>query len=214
MKKLEMPKIENAAMGIIFGAVPIITCFIAGWWISIPFVAEAHVYQYALAGILFGILIDVIFIKKWIRNAFSIKPWIWMAVYLFYSIGMLGFFMGVPVFNVLLALPAGAFVGLWQARTQADFTRMHKAARQTAKFTSSILGVVCITSATLALLSPSTAYDLQGMLGLPFQVTRGMIVGIILGGGAMLLALGWWFTVRSVQYSFGYFSARVKHLSD
>jgi len=30
---------------------------------------------------------------------------------LFYSVGMFGFFMGVPVFNVILAVPAGVFVG-------------------------------------------------------------------------------------------------------
>ena len=96
---------------------------------------------------------------------------------MFYSVGMLGFFMGVPVFHVALALPAGVFVGRWLVHCGADFPRVQQTARETALFTTSVLGLVCLASASIALASPSTAADLQGMLRLPFRVTRAMILG-------------------------------------
>ncbi len=203
-------KIENAILGLTLGAVPVVACFLAAWWTSIPLVPESRVFQCALAGLFMGMLVDVVFLRGWIRRAYSMKTWLWMAVYVFYSIGLLGFFMGVPVFNVALAVPAGIFVGRCLVQRGADADRMKKAARQAAIFTTSILGVVCLTSATLALLSSSTASDLQGMLGLPFQVTPTMILALILGGGAAILALDWWFTIRAVERAYRYFVVHAK----
>lgn len=48
------------------------------------------------------------------------------------------------------------------------------------------------------------------MFGLTFQVTNEMILGIILGGGATILALDWWLTVRSVERAYGYFNNHAK----
>lgn len=186
-----MRRFENAAVGIVFGAVPVIACFLAGWWLSIPLVPESRVWQCALAGLLLGILVDVIFLRGWVRRAYSMQTWVWKAVCLFYSVGMFGCFMGVPVFNVILALPAGVFVGRWLAHSGADSAHMRKVARQVAVFTTSVLGLVCIASGAIALASRSTASDLQGMLGFQFPVTQVMIIGLILVGGAVLLALNW-----------------------
>ena len=200
-----MHKTEKVIIGIIIGAVPVIACFLAGLWISIPLVSESRIFQYALTGLLLGTLIDVIFLRNWVRHAYTMKLWVWMGIYGFYSIGMFGFFMGIPVFHVMLALPAGVFVGRWLTHRGVDPARMRKAAQQTAVFTTSVLGLVCIASASIALLDPSVAFDLQGMLGLPFPATTVMILGIILSGGTLLLAIGWWLTVESVKrvYQFG-----------
>jgi hypothetical protein len=202
--------IENTALGIVLGAVPAITGFLAGWWISLPLVSESRILQWALAGLLLGFLVDAIFLGGWVRSAYSMRPPAWMAIYGFYSIGLFGMFMGVPVFNVLLALPAGVFVGRWLARSSADSIRVREAARQTAIFTTGVLGLICIASAAIAIASRSTASDLQGMLGTPFPITPLMIIGIILGGGALLLAVEWWLTLQSVERAYGYFSAHAK----
>jgi hypothetical protein len=203
-----MRKIELATIGVLFGAVPILACFLAGWWISIPLVPESWIFLCALAGLLVGIFVDVLFLGRWVRRAYSMKPLVWMIVYLFYSIGMFGFFMGVPVFNVVLALPAGFFVGGWLVHSGADSTRMKKAARYSAVFTTSVLALVCVASGTIALANPSTGSDLQGMLSLPFQVTPGMIICIILGGGIPILFLQWWLTFKSVERAYGHFWVR------
>jgi hypothetical protein len=200
-----MRKIEIAIIGVVCGAVPIIMCFLAGWWISIPLVPESRIFLCALAGLLVGVIIDSIFLKTWIRTAYSMKPMVWMMMYLFYSIGMFGFFMGVPVFNVALALPAGFFIGGWLAHSDANSTRVKKAARHTAVFTTSVLALVCVASAVLAMAGSSTASDLQGMFGFP--VTHLMIIGIIVGGGIFILILQWWLVIWSVERAYRYFVA-------
>jgi len=207
---MKMRSIEKAAIGIAIGAVPVIACFLAGWWGSIPLVPEYRIWQFALAGLLLGVLVDVVFLRGWVRRAYAMQPWVWKAVYLFYSAAMFGLFMGVPVFNVMLALPAGVFVGSWLAHKGADATRMQKVARQAAAFTTSILGLVCIAAGSIALASRSTASDLQGMLGLQFHVSPVMIVGVILGGGAVILAFNWRLTLKSVKHAYAYFVAPAK----
>jgi hypothetical protein len=207
MTKHTMRNIEKAVIGIVLGVVPVIACFLAGWWIGIPLVPESRIVYCALAGLVLGILVDVIFLRSWIRHAYSMKAWVWMTIYVFYSIGLFGFFMGVPVFNVMLALPAGIFVGRRLAYIGADITLLQKTRRQAAVFTASIMGLVCITSASIALASRSTASDLQGMLGFSFQITPMMMIGIIFSGGAILLALDWWLTNKSVERAYEYFIA-------
>ena len=86
----------------------------------------------------------------------------------------------------------------------ADCPRVQQTARGTARFTTRVLGLVCLASA-IALASPSTAADVQGMLGFPFQVTRVMVLGFIVGGGLLILALNWWLSVRSVALAHGSF---------
>jgi len=182
-------RIEHAVIGVALGAVPVTSGFLAGWWLSVPLVPEARIYQFALAGLVLGVLADVLFLRGWVQRTYSLKPWVWKAAYVFYSVGMLGFFMGVPVFNVALALPAGVFVARWLVHCGADSARVRRTARETALFTTSVLGLVCLASASIALASPSTAADLQGMLRLPFRVTRAMILGLIAGGGLLILTL-------------------------
>jgi hypothetical protein len=197
-----MRKIEIIIIGLIYGAIPVIAGFLAGWWLSIPFVPESHIPFWAFSGLAAGILIDAIFLKTWIRRAYSVRSAIWVGVYLFYSVGLLGFFMGVPLFNVVLAIPAGFFVGARLAHNGIQFPETKKAARRSAIVTSSILALVCGASATLALISPSTASDLQGMLALSFSITAPMIIGIILIGGTILVSLHWWFVKKTTEITY------------
>ncbi len=197
--------IEKIGIGIVFGMAPILVCFIAGWWGSIPFVPESRIYLFALAGLLSGIVIDAIFLKRWIRQAYSVKPLIWKSLYVFYSIGMFGFFMGVPIFHVLLGLPAGVLVGRWLIHNGADSASMKKTSRQSAVFTTSVMGLICLSSAVIALMHPSTGSEVQHMLGLGFEITPLMVLGIILIGGTALLVIQWWLTTLSVKWTYRYF---------
>ena len=48
---VKLRKIEHAVIGVTLGAVPVISGFLAGWWISVPLVPESRIYQFALAGL-------------------------------------------------------------------------------------------------------------------------------------------------------------------
>jgi hypothetical protein len=206
-------KLETVVIGLIFGAIPVITGALAGWWLSIPLVPESLIFAGMLAGLLVGILIDVAFLKGWIQRAYSTSPIVWGGVYLFYSIGLFGFFMGVPVFHVGLALPAGFFVGAYLAHQDARYSQVQRTARRSSIVTTCIMALVCGASATVALIDPYTADNLEGMLGLSFPVTTPMIVGIILVGGGFLLVLQWWLTKKSVEMTYRYFVNHADRLS-
>jgi hypothetical protein len=64
------------------------------------------------------------------------------------------------------------------------------------------LAFICAASAIFALIDPYTEANLQGMLALPFDVTRGMVIGLILIGGAALLILNWRLTSASARFSY------------
>ena len=185
-----MRKIECATAGVLFGGIPIIIGFLSGWWFSIPLVPVSCIPICAITGLVTGILVDLFFLKTWVRNAYSMKPTVWMIIYLFYSVGMFGFFMGG-----------------WLAYIRADSNQIKKTARRSALFTTSVLALICIASATIALTSSSTASELQNMFSLSFRITQEMLIGIILCGGIILLFLQWQLTFKSVEKAYKYFAA-------
>ncbi len=197
-----IPKLERFGLGLILGPLAPLAGLLVFWWAAYAGLPESWIPYAALAGLLLGILADVFFLKRWVGMAHRLGSKSWAVIFLFYSMGFFGFFMGVPVFNAALALPAGFVVGGKLASESADRLRVRKAAWQTAWFTTGVLALVCAASAFAALASASTASDLKGMLGLGFEVTQGMILGLILVGGALLLAVNAGLTFLSVRWTF------------
>jgi hypothetical protein len=109
--------------------------------------------------------------------------------------------MGVPVVLPLLGLPAGILVSGRLARQGAPQGEVRRTARLASAFTTAVLAIACTASATLALRDPYTGSNLEGMLGLRFQVTTPMIVALIVVGGAALLAAQWFLTAAAVRWS-------------
>jgi len=169
------------------------------WWISYALLPERWISLFAISGIALGLLADTFILKSLIKRAYQLGTAFWLAVLLFYSVGTFGFFMGVPVFNAALALPAGFVVGGKLVYEAADGVQVRRASLRTCILTTGLMVLVCVSSAFFALTSPSTSSDLRGMLGLGFEVTRVMIWGLILVGGAGLLAVNWALTGLSVR---------------
>jgi hypothetical protein len=192
-------KLERIVLALLVAPLAPIALFLAAWWGSYTWLPESWIPACALAGLLLGILVDAACLKRWMAIAPRFNSRIWIVIHLFYSMGLFGMFMGVPVFNAALALPAGFVVGGRLAGRNADAAQVRREARRTALFTTSVLALVCGFSAFIALASPSTASDLRGMLGLPFEVTPAMIVALIVSGGAALLAVNWFLTALSVR---------------
>ena len=193
-------KLERIGIALILAPLAPLVGFLLSWWAAYAFLPERWIPFAVLAGLGIGIWADVLFLKGLLDRRLG---WpLWMAVYLFYSTGLFGFFMGVPIFHAALAVPAGFVVGSRLAQEQAELQRVRKAARHTAWFTTAVLALVCAASAIFALPSPSTADDLRGMLGLGFEVTQGMIIGLILVGGILLLGFGWGLSAVSVRLTY------------
>jgi len=171
----------------IWGVVPTIL-FLAGWWSSIGLQDNDAIFSIAVGGLGLGILIDAVVLKPKLKSIETLKFSTLMIIYIFYSIMVLGFFMGVPVFNVALGILAGRFmvrVGLYKGYS---LPQMKALIRDTAVFVTVVLIGICLISAWIALIDPlDTAINLQGMLGLGFTVTPLMVFGLVGIGGIGLI---------------------------
>ena len=190
-------KLGRFALALILAPLAPLAGLMGFWWASYAFLPETWIPFLMFAGLLAGILADIFLLKQLLERRLSLL--FWVTVFLFYSISTFGFFMGVPVLNAALAIPAGFVVGSRLVADNADRRQVWKTAKYTAWFTTGVLALICAASALIALASSSTAADLRGMLGLGFEVTRGMIIGLILVGGSALLAACWGLSIASVS---------------
>ena len=199
--------LEHFALGLILAPLAPLAGLLSCWGAAYAWLPETWIPFAAITGLLIGVVVDIFMLKKLLERRLSL--FLWAVVFLFYSIGVFGFSMGVPVLNTALAIPAGFVIGGRLAADNADRMRVRKTAQRTAWFTTAVLALICAASALIALVSSSTASDLRGMLGLGFEVTQGMIIGLILVGGAGLLAAGWGLSVASVRLTFSFLQSKV-----
>ncbi len=196
------PKIEILFLAAVFGGIFPILCFLIGWWSGVSILPEGSIKYTALGGLLVGIIVDVLFLKKWVIQAYTMDlKWL-IAIYLLYSIGLFGFFMGVPVFNLLLGLFAGFYMGLRmveEKKTQAEAESVFK---KTGLFTSFVLGAACVIAIVIAAMDASTAANINGMFGLkdPLSIETILILSGV--GGAALVVLEYYLTRGIARWAY------------
>ncbi len=194
-------RLEMILYKLLFWGVVPLSLFLIGWWSSIPLQDNQEIFSIAFGGMGLGILIDALFLKSNLKSLETLQTPILMGVYVFYSIMFLGFFMGVPVFNVLLGLLAGRFMARVGLFRQLSGPKMNNLIHTTAMFTSVVLIGVCVISGIIALIDPlDTAINLQGMLGLGFEVTELMIYGLVTFGGLGLIVSQYFLTLVFAHY--------------
>ena len=187
-----MNKYDYVFLSMIYAPIYPIFLFLVGWWVSIPLVPENQIFIFALAGLALGVVIDVIFLKRALVFGYGLKIIIMVAIYLFYSAGIFGFFMGVPIFNVLLGIFAAIYIARRASLSKWDNARFRRNLDHTARFAVAVLLLICIESAYLALSDTHTANNISGMLGLNFEITTDVLWGIVIVGGLVLLGFQYW----------------------
>jgi hypothetical protein len=199
-------KLERFALALLIAPLAPLAGLLGGWWLSYDLLPDTWIAPAAISGLALGIVADILFLKRLLERAHRISLAFWLAALLFYAVGMFGFFMGVPIFNALLALPAGFVVGSRLAYEAAGRKRVHSATLRTCILTTVLMAITCAASAWFALQSPSTPSDIKGMFGLIFDITPAMIWGVILIGGAGLLAVNWALTAFSIRLTYRFLS--------
>lgn len=186
----------------IFGGVFPILCFLIGWWGSITFLPESSIKYGALGGLLVGIVIDILFVGKWVVNAYRLNL-VWMAViYIFYSVGLYGFFMGVPVFNFLLGLLAGFYMGLRTLEEQRAPLEAEVIFKKTGIFTSVVLAIACCVSLWLATNDATTAANISGMFALKEPLSQETVLLISGVGGVAMVVLEFYVTRAMARWAY------------
>ncbi len=133
-------KIERFALGLILAPLAPIAGLLIFWWGSYALLPESWIPYCGLGGLGLGILADLFFLKKLIGRAYNLGAVFWVAVLLFYSVGTFGFFMGVPIFNAALAIPAGFIIGGKLAHETTDGVRIRRASLRTSILTTVAAG--------------------------------------------------------------------------
>lgn len=196
-----LARIERLFLTVVIGLIFPILLGLAGWWGSIPFVSEDRIILFAMGGALAGVLIDLLFLRRWTSKALSASI-LWPgAAYLFYSMGVFGFFMGVPMFNLLLGPVWGYFMGMRLRAENAAEAVVVKSAHQSAIFTSAVLALACLASWVIAFLDPSLEANIQGMFGLSEPLSRSVILGLSALGGIVLVVLEYFLTRAAVKFA-------------
>jgi hypothetical protein len=178
----------------LFGSVIPILCFLIFWWSSLLFTNDNKFISIAaFSGSGIGIMISL-YLKLTLKtDIYSLSTPVLIMVYLFYSFGMFGFFMGVPIFHLFLGIVAGFY---WTQRLiyNNSTTNYKSEILKISIFTSIVIGFVCLFSAIFALLSKSTPDDLKHMLHLSFDISQSMLVSFIITGGMFLILSQYWLT--------------------
>lgn len=196
-----MPFLEKMLYRLVIGFVPPMFFMLGAWWTAYLSGLSPLIPWAVLAGLTLGLIVDAVFLERWIARLYDLPNWALFCLYGFYTLGMFGLFMGVPVFNLVLTVLAALYIaGRQRARPDWKGT-VEGAARLASRFTTGVLALVFVVSAWIALNDPYTAGNLEGMLGLGFQLTRPMLVVLIVGGGLALLFFNWWLAGRLVHLS-------------
>ena len=156
--------LEKLFLTLVIGGIAPISCFLSGWWGAYFFAPENQIPVFMLAGLGMGIIIDLLFLGKWVKLAYRISPLILITIYLFYSVGVFGFFMGVPVFNIVMGPLAGFYIGRRLGFEKGSFKEQEKIIHWICLFTSFVLGVACLAALVLAASESTLAANINGML--------------------------------------------------
>lgn len=181
---------KDIPIAVIFGSVFPLTSalFAIIFWFYVD-KSENHVIMYLISGLLIGLIIDGRYLRRWIRQKYALPLKFVGLVFFLYNVLVYGFFMGFPVFNVFLSTFLGWYIGNRIFYTRQYSSNQHRLTNQAVWLSVLTLLSLCVVSGYLALMGNSVAGEVRSMLGLGFEVTRPMLIGLIVIGGLMLLAL-------------------------
>jgi hypothetical protein len=202
-KKISENWLECTLLYLTLGAIAPLAFFLCAWWGSFLFGAVEHIPFFMLSGLGFGLLVDIFFLSRWVAAAYSFHPFILSAIYLFYSIGLFGFFMGVPAFIILLGPLAGLYIGRRLQLSKANGSDL--IIRRTSIFTSAVSAVACLASLVLAAMEKTLAANINGMLadmlGLHLALNNRSILIFSVIAGVGLVVLEYFLTRLAAFYS-------------
>ncbi|MHC4693503.1 MAG: hypothetical protein ACYS67_12245, partial [Planctomycetota bacterium] len=110
---------EILALALFFGFIPLIICLVATvLFVGMVFGPEV-LGPWTLWSLLPGLAVDIVFLKKWVRNAYQINSKILAAIYIFYAVVAIGMCMGIPIFHFVMCVAAGIYIARKMLLTEA-----------------------------------------------------------------------------------------------
>jgi hypothetical protein len=189
-----MKKSDKIIFGLIMGFVfPVLFALVA-FIVGFNFFREESLPYFFAAGLLSGVIADILFLKRLIPILFDLPVWLCVGFYITGNIIIYGMFMGFPVFNLLPGTAAGYYTGRRILINNNSSHQREAIVKNVPLFTALIMFLICISSAYLALNEKTIGEELQGMLGLSFVPSLNLIITGIIAGGIALILLQYFIT--------------------
>lgn len=199
LTKGEMTPFEKVLSFIILGIPAPVVLMLVFWWGSIPFWQDdRRIMIHALVGLVLGFAADATVLRRYLKTLFVMPFGALISLFSLYSILVYGFFMGFPAFNIFVGIFGAYLVTRNSIASGLGEDVVKSRVNRFLLISTVVLLVLCICTAWLALREPGIADQLEGMLGLGFNVSGQMVWLLIVFGGAGLLL---------VQYLFARFAA-------
>jgi hypothetical protein len=199
--RLVLRILESLILGLFFGLLPLIFCLSATVVITGILFDTEVLGPWALWSLVPGIIIDAVFLRKWVVRAYQINTKALAVIYLFYSVVAIAMGMGIPLFNFALCIAAGLYIARRMHLGREDEGTRKRAFRMTARFCAAAMVMVCSLMALWAAVG--------GVIGsrfdtpfLSFTITAPVFLIIVLAGGAVLVILQYWLTRASANVTY------------
>lgn len=193
--------IEILALALFFGFIPLIICLAATvLFVGMVFGTEL-LGPWALWSLLPGLAVDIVFLKKWVRNAYQINSKILAAIYIFYAVVAIGMCMGIPIFHFVMCVAAGIYIARKMLFNEADEQNRKRAFKRMAKFCAVVMALICCLMTLWAMAGQMIGEEVETPL-LTFTFTVPIFFAVVLTGGAVLVLAQYWLTTIAAMVTF------------
>jgi hypothetical protein len=199
-----LSRTESILIALFVSIACLLSTFVLAWWGSTFVTMSERIVTYsALAGLGLGLLLLVVWLRRWIHSFYAVSSILTVSAYLCWSVIALASFMGLPVGNLVLGSLAGLYIGR-KAHHQCMATSLfERQARQVGLFTAAVVGFISTAMGILAVQERETMQVILGLVGLSrlAATETGRVVLVAIAVPA-LIAIQYWLT--RVAASWGY----------
>ena len=203
-----MRPVECVVSRIVLGVVTPTVLMLAGWWGSLAILGDSPWIPWAaLIGLLSGVLLDLTVLRVRLDSLYSLPMPALAAIAVFYSVMIYGFFMGLPIANLLVGVGWGFALARRHTALAAEAKRERTEIRAASLSAAAIMLVLCCLTAWMALREPTIGAQVREMLGLPFTPSIDQLRVVSLVGGVGLVIAEYFSTAMTAGWA-----ARSAHL--
>jgi hypothetical protein len=207
-----MIKTESIAVGLVVGILCPLLLFILCWWsiaalviYQILPISESVITVAAFAGLVAGVTLDALYLRKWIAQFYSADIRLMVLVYLLCSAIAVALFMGLPLGNIVLGALAGVYVGRRQHKAGGRREFFPRPARTVSVFTALVTGLEALPIGLLALSEGMVLELLEQIVGLEVSVITGTFgIGLVALLCVVLMVVQFWCTQTAAWLAFSH----------
>jgi len=204
-----MSKVESIIIGSFIGIACPLLMFVAFWWpaalvhMNVPNFSLTMVITLALMGLGLGLLLDVFFLRRWVKKFYTASIRLLTIFYLGLCLVAVAFFIGLPIGTFALGIAAGVYAGRRMRFLRLDCSNAVPAIRRTALVAAAVTAMAALPIGILALREEDILKMLETLLGLS-QITLHGFTGFMLIGMLcfILFVMQYWFSKKAGLMAF------------